>query len=115
MPGTADGVADHDPVGDRRAIVSTLGADREQVVAFANEEDRLIADMALEEVSVSETCEGNAPGKVWPFRPSACDPIGALRVDPYRRLGCGGGQEVPGATCAGTDPSGAAEFAARSP
>ena len=47
--------------------MSTLGADREQVVALANEEDRLIADMALEEVSVSETCEGNAPGKVWPL------------------------------------------------
>jgi len=68
VPRTADCVTDDDPVGERRAIVSALGADREQVVALANEENGLAADMAFDDMPIAEAHEANALGEVRPLR-----------------------------------------------
>ena len=68
MPGAPDGVADNNPLGKRRAIVRALGANREHVIASANQENRLVADVAFEKVPVTEACERNASGEVGTFQ-----------------------------------------------
>ena len=45
MPGAADCVADDKAIADWTAVVRTLGADCEKIVAASNEDHRLTTDM----------------------------------------------------------------------
>ena len=67
VPRTSNGIADDDPVGERRAIMRALGADREDVVALAREENRLVTDMSFKQASIREAREGDAGGEVRAF------------------------------------------------
>ena len=96
MPGAPHGIADDDPVGERRAVMGALCADREHVVALPDEEDRLVADMPFKEGAVAQSGERNALGKVRPSGPSACDPIRTsipIRGTHWMRLGPRGSRQ----------------------
>ncbi len=54
MPGTADGVADHQPVGERPMIMRAMGRDRGDFAAVAHQQHVLVADMARQHGAVGE-------------------------------------------------------------
>ena len=53
MPGAADAVADHEPIGERPVVVAAMGADGEHLGAAAHQQHLLIADMP-DELAVDE-------------------------------------------------------------
>ena len=60
MPGAADGVVHHQPVGERATVVRALGPDREDVGPAPHEQDLVLADMADELRAISKFGEDDA-------------------------------------------------------
>ena len=46
VPGTANGVSDHDPFGERPVIMAAMAADGEHLAIPAHQQNLLIADVA---------------------------------------------------------------------
>ena len=61
MPGTAHGVADHEPVGERTVVMRAMGADREDLRAAAHQQNLLVADMADELAAVGKLGDVQRP------------------------------------------------------
>src|SRR6185369_9958114 len=60
MPWTPHGVRDHQPVGERPAIVRAARSDREEFIAAACEQHGFLADMSADHAAVSELIERDA-------------------------------------------------------
>ena len=86
MPGAPHGLADHDAVGERRAVMGALCADREHFVALPDEEDRLAAHMPFKERAIAQTGERNALGKVRPSEALSVRSHPHLHSDPRNPL-----------------------------
>jgi hypothetical protein len=52
MPGTADGVAHQQPLGERAAVVSTGRAHRKELLTNPRQQDRIIPDAARQHASI---------------------------------------------------------------
>ena len=61
VPGAAHGVADHQPFGERAAVVGAGRLDREDLAAGLHQQHVFLADMA-EQFAVLERSERHAPG-----------------------------------------------------
>ena len=69
VPGAVHSLAHHESLGERAAVVSTVSADREQLVAAAGEEDSFIANVALQHRAVGDLGELYPLGEIgtrWP-------------------------------------------------
>ena len=64
MPGTSHGVVDHEPFGERSAVVGTGRADREEFITAARQQDGFVADMPGKHVSVGEIIDRDARRQV---------------------------------------------------
>ena len=64
MPGAADGVADHEALGERAVIMRAEGADGEQLVAAARQQHRLAVGMALQHGAIGDVVERDAGGEI---------------------------------------------------
>ena len=64
VPGTAHGIANHEPVAQRAVVMRALSADREDLSPAADEQDGFAAGMADELAAVGELAEGNALGEI---------------------------------------------------
>jgi hypothetical protein len=60
MPWAANGLANKEPIGERRAIMGAYGADRKDVFALAGEQHGFIAGMTGQHASVRKIVEGDA-------------------------------------------------------
>src|SRR5262245_37426239 len=64
MPGTPDGVRDHEASRERAAVMGARGADREKLIAAPRQEDGILTDVPCEHASVGEVVDRDAPRKV---------------------------------------------------
>ena len=60
MPGTAHGVADHEPVDERTVVMRAIGPDREHLRPAAHQQNLLVADMADQLAAIGKRAERNA-------------------------------------------------------
>ena len=90
VPGTPNGVADDEALGERPAVVAARRPDGEGLAPAPDEEDGLALDVPETRLSVLEIVEGQARGQVGPFRFArlvahvhlACASVRTLRVSP---------------------------------
>jgi hypothetical protein len=68
VPGTAHGIANHEPVPQRAVVMRALSADREDLSPAADEQDWFAAGIADYLAAVGELAEGNALGEFGPAR-----------------------------------------------
>src|SRR6185312_14526664 len=64
VPGAAQGVADHQALGERPVIMRAERADGEQLLAAARQQHRLAVDVALQHGAVGDVVEFDAGGEI---------------------------------------------------
>jgi hypothetical protein len=62
VPGTADGFADEQALGERTAVVRAGGTDREELLAASRQQDRLVPDVAGQHAAVGAGIDRNTSG-----------------------------------------------------
>ena len=70
MPGTAHRIVDEQPFGKRAAVVRADGADREQLTAATDEEQRFALSVAEQHRAFGEGRQRHALREIGPFESS---------------------------------------------
>jgi hypothetical protein len=60
MPGTAHGIADHQPIDERTAVMRTLGSDRKHFSTAAHQQNLVITHSSEELAGVGKVSRSDA-------------------------------------------------------